>query len=145
MTIKRRFTQEGRSPYQSLKFETRRSEIRNSDGKVIFSQDEVIVPSTWSQIATDILAQKYFRRTGVPVKNNSRKGGENDARQVFHRLAHTWMDWGRRYGYFDSNLDASAFYDELCNMLANQMGAPNSPQWFNTGLFSVYGIKGPSQ
>ncbi len=145
MTIKRRFTQEGKSPYQGLKFESRRSEIRNSNGKVIFSQDEVIVPSTWSQIATDILAQKYFRKTGVPVKESSRKRGENDARQVFHRLAHTWMDWGNRYGYFDSNLDGSAFYDEMCNMLANQMGAPNSPQWFNTGLFSVYGIKGPSQ
>ena len=99
---------------------------------------------TWSQIATDILAQKYFRKRGVP-KPEGGTGGENDARQVFHRLAFTWTDWGKRYKYFSTPEDAQAFYDEMCHMLARQMGAPNSPQWFNTGLFAVYGMKGPAQ
>ncbi len=144
MKIARRFTRRGHSPYGDLSFEPRVSEIRNPDGKVIFRQEGVIVPAPWSQIATDILAQKYFRKTGVPLEKGG-TGGESDARQVFHRLAHTWMDWGRRHRYFDSEEDAQAFYDELCHMLAHQMAAPNSPQWFNTGLFAVYGIQGPAQ
>jgi ribonucleoside-diphosphate reductase alpha chain len=142
--IQRRFTRAGESPYRGITFEKRVSEIRNPDGEVIFRQKNVQVPSFWSQIATDILAQKYFRKTGVP-KEIDKSGGETDARQLFHRLAFTWTDWGKRYGYFDSDEDAQSFYDELCSMLARQMAAPNSPQWFNTGLFSVYGIKGPSQ
>jgi len=142
--INRRFTHAGASPYQGITFEKRLSEIRNPDGKVIFRQEDVQVPSFWSQIATDILAQKYFRKTGVPRKID-KSGGETDARQVFHRLAFTWTDWGKRYGYFDSEDDAQSFYDELRYMLARQMAAPNSPQWFNTGLFAVYGIKGPAQ
>jgi ribonucleoside-diphosphate reductase alpha chain len=144
MEIQRRFTRSGESPYSGISFESRTSEIRNPDGKAIFRQDHVTVPSTWSQIATDILAQKYFRKRGVPGPDGS-QGGENDARQVFHRLAFTWMDWGRRYRYFTTEQDAQAFYDELCAMLARQMGAPNSPQWFNTGLFAAYGLKGPAQ
>ena len=144
MKVARRFTRRGHSPYGDLSFEPRVSEIRNPDGKVIFRQEGVIVPSTWSQIATDILAQKYFRKTGVPQEKGG-TGGEHDARQVFHRLAFTWMDWGRRHRYFDGEEDAQAFYDELCHMLAHQMAAPNSPQWFNTGLYAVYGIQGPPQ
>ncbi len=144
MEIERRFTHAGESPYNTISFETRTSEIRNPDGKLIFRQDQVVVPSTWSQIATDILAQKYFRKRGVPQKDGS-LGGETDARQVFHRLAFTWMDWGKKYGYFSSEADAQAYYDEMCSMLARQMGAPNSPQWFNTGLYAVYGMKGPAQ
>jgi len=142
--IDRRFTRAGASPYQGITFEKRLSEIRNPNGKVIFREEDVQVPSFWSQIATDILAQKYFRKTGVPRKID-KSGGETDARQVFHRLAFTWTDWGKRYGYFDSEDDAQSFYDELRYMLAGQMAAPNSPQWFNTGLFAVYGIKGPAQ
>jgi ribonucleoside-diphosphate reductase alpha chain len=111
---------------------------------VIFHQDNVVVPSFWSQIATDILAQKYLRKRGVP-KTDGTTGGETDAQQVFHRLAHTWTDWGKRYRYFSREEDAQAFYDEMCHMLARQMGSPNSPQWFNTGLFAVYGMKGPAQ
>ncbi|UCF99039.1 MAG: adenosylcobalamin-dependent ribonucleoside-diphosphate reductase, partial [Spirochaetaceae bacterium] len=144
MKVSRRFTRTGESPYKGITFEKRQSEIRNPDGKIIFRQEDVQVPSSWSQIATDILAQKYFRKTGVP-RQIDKSGGETDARQVFHRLAFTWSDWGKRYGYFDSDEDAQSFYDELCYMLARQMAAPNSPQWFNTGLFSVYGIKGPAQ
>jgi len=144
MEIERRFTRAGESPYKDISFESRTSEIRNPDGKQIFRQENVLVPSSWTQIATDILAQKYFRKRGVPLKEGG-TGGENDARQVFHRLAFTWMDWGKKYGYFSSTEDAQAYYDEMCHMLARQMGAPNSPQWFNTGLFAVYGINGPAQ
>ncbi len=163
MKIERRFTKAGRGPYEGLTFEPRVSEIRHPDGRLVFRQEGVTVPTGWSQIATDILAQKYFRKTGVPRPEGQgasdhaagakgaaggaqpATGGETDARQVFHRLAHTWTDWGRRYGYFDSDADAQAFYDELCCSLARQLASPNSPQWFNTGLFAVYGIKGPAQ
>ena len=144
MEIDRRFTKAGQTPYKDIAFESRTSEIRNPDGKHIFRQENVVVPSFWSQIATDILAQKYFRKRGVPLREGG-TGGENDARQVFHRLAFTWMDWGKKYGYFSSTEDAQAYYDEMCYMLARQMGSPNSPQWFNTGLFAVYGINGPAQ
>ena len=142
MEIQRRFTRSGESPYAGISFESRTSEIRNPDGKVIFHQDNVVVPSFWSQIATDILAQKYFRKRGVPRPDGT-TGGETDARQVFHRLAHTWTDWGKRYRYFSREEDAQAFYDEMCYMLARQMGSPNSPQWFNTGLFAVVRNEGP--
>jgi ribonucleoside-diphosphate reductase alpha chain len=142
--IERRFTRAGQSPYEGLSFEQRVSEIRHPDGALVFRQEGVSVPSGWSQIATDILAQKYFRKTGVPQPEGA-SGGEADARQVFHRLAHTWTDWGKRFGYFDSEADAQAFYDELACCLARQMAAPNSPQWFNTGLAAVYGIQGPAQ
>lgn len=169
MKIDRLFTTPESGPYEGITWEKRKSEIRNPDGRLIFSEETVIVPSFWSQIATDIIAQKYFRKAGVPAdkalewkgwvpkkkgKNaNSTDpgdhipldGSEHDARQVFHRLAYTWMDWGRQSGYFDSEEDAKAFYDELCYMLAHQMAAPNSPQWFNTGLYAVYGIDGPAQ
>ncbi|MGD0727184.1 MAG: adenosylcobalamin-dependent ribonucleoside-diphosphate reductase [Spirochaetia bacterium] len=144
MEIQRRFTRSGESPYSDISFESRTSEIRNPDGKVIFRQENVVVPSFWSQIATDILAQKYFRKRGVPRPDGT-TAGETDARQVFHRLAFTWTDWGKRYKYFTTEEDAQAFYDEMCFMLARQMGSPNSPQWFNTGLFAVYGMKGPAQ
>ncbi len=144
MKIQRRFTREGKDPYEGIQWVERVSEIKDSTGNTIFRQEGVVVPSSWSQIATDILAQKYFRKTGVP-KEVSPTGRETDARQVFHRLAHTWRKWGERYGYFDSEKDAQAFYDEILRMLADQMAAPNSPQWFNTGLYEVYGIEGPPQ
>ena len=124
MKVQRRFTRSGESTYPGVSFEKRVSEIRNPDGKVIFRQENVQVPSFWSQIATDILAQKYFRKTGVP-RQIDKSGGESDARQVFHRLAFTWTDWGKRYGYFDGDEDSQSFYDELCYMLARQMAAPN--------------------
>jgi ribonucleoside-diphosphate reductase alpha chain len=142
--ITRRFTQKEEGPYKDIRFVKRVSEIKNLNGQVIFRQEDVIVPDFWSQIAVDILAQKYFRKTGVPLPDGS-SGGEHDARQVFHRLAYTWTEWGKRNNYFADEDDAQAFYDELVYMLAHQMAAPNSPQWFNTGLFSVYGITGPPQ
>ena len=156
MKFARRFTVAGRDPYEGIEWETRTSEIRNPDGEVIFKLDQVHVPSTWSSVSTDVLAQKYFRRAGVPQENDAGKplldedgnqvlGGETDARQVFHRLAGCWTEWGKRYGYFDRASDAKAFYDELCRMLADQRCAPNSPQWFNTGLHHAYGIDGPAQ
>ncbi|MDR2923351.1 MAG: vitamin B12-dependent ribonucleotide reductase [Treponema sp.] len=162
MKIQRFFTDQKTGPYRDIVWEKRKSEIRNPDGKAIFSENTVIVPAFWSQIAADIMAQKYFRKAGVPagkiyewknwippleVSNETlpEDGAEHDARQVFHRLAFTWMDWGRRNKYFDAEEDAKAFYDEICYMLAHQIAAPNSPQWFNTGLYAVYGIDGPAQ
>lgn len=163
MKFERRFTKKGKGPYAGITWEKRTSEIRNPNGKLVFHMDSVIVPSFWSQIATDIIAQKYFRKAGIPadkaraweafVPESQRQlagdspipGSEHDARQVFHRLAYTWCAWGRKAGYFDSDDDEKAFYDELLYMLAHQMAAPNSPQWFNTGLHSVYEIEGPAQ
>src|SRR5437867_8986009 len=156
MKISRRFTQEDRSPYTGIDFEHRTSEIRNPDGSTVFRQEGIAVPAAWSAVATDILAQKYFRKSGVPQHGPDGKplldeerrpvlGGERDARQVFHRLAGCWTHWGQRHGYFDSPADARAFYDELCHMLAAQVAAPNSPQWFNTGLHWAYGLTGPAQ
>ena len=166
MQVKRFFTEEGKGPYDGIAWERRKSEIRGLDGQAVFSQDAVVVPASWSQIASDILAQKYFRKAGVPA-GRAREwekwagsgadaaagaggdfpddGAEHDARQVFHRLAFTWMEWGQKGGFFDGEGDARAFYDEACFMLARQIAAPNSPQWFNTGLYSVYGIDGPAQ
>ncbi|MEX0593302.1 MAG: vitamin B12-dependent ribonucleotide reductase [Balneolaceae bacterium] len=160
------------TPFDAIHFEKRTSEIRNPDGSVVFKMDSVVVPEGWSQVATDIIAQKYFRKAGVPtelrkvaekgvpewlrrsvvddkalaeVDENERFTHEVDSRQVFHRLAGCWTYWGWKHDYFDSENDANVFYDELCYMLANQMAAPNSPQWFNTGLYWAYGINGPAQ
>jgi ribonucleoside-diphosphate reductase alpha chain len=163
MKIDRLFTDPRFGPYKDIHWEKRRSEIRNPNGEAIFEENTVIVPSFWSQIATDIIAQKYFRKAGIPADKIyawmdrlgekpadaefplPEDGAEHDARQVFHRLAWTWMGWGRRNRYFDGDEDARAFYDETCYMLAHQIAAPNSPQWFNTGLYAVYGINGPAQ
>ena len=172
MRIERRFTTEGRDAYAEIEFRKAVSEIRNPDGSVVFRLADIDVPAQFSQVAADILAQKYFRKAGVParlkkVEENDvpsflwrsvadeaalaelpeaeRYGSETDARQVFTRLAGTWTYWGWKGGYFDSEDDARAFMDELCYMLATQRVAPNSPQWFNTGLHWAYGIDGPGQ
>ena len=172
MKIARRFTQAGKSPYETIKFRRVTSEIKNPDGSSVFKLDGFFVPEQWSQVAADILAQKYFRKAGVPKRlkrieetqipswlwrsvaderalaeliPSDRTGGESDARQVFDRLAGTWTYWGQKGGYFSSEEDARAFYDEHRFMLAMQMAAPNSPQWFNTGLHWAYGIDGPGQ
>ncbi|MCB2107089.1 MAG: vitamin B12-dependent ribonucleotide reductase, partial [Rhodobacteraceae bacterium] len=171
MRITRRFTTENRSAYDGIAFRTQASEIKKSDGSVVFAKTDVTVPDGWSQIAVDILAQKYFRQAGVPAKRiavpeddvpeflwrqqaapdinelpeDQRSGGENDARQVFDRMAGAWTYWGWKAGYFDTADDAQAFFDETRFMLASQTAAPNSPQWFNTGLHWAYGIEGPSQ
>ena len=172
MHIARYFTTAGQDPYATVPFRTASSEIRNPDGSVVFQAEGIEVPAEWSQVACDILAQKYFRKAGVPallaavaeegvpcwlwrrtadeaglaaLAEGARHGGETNARQVFDRMAGTWTYWGWKGGYFDSEEDARAFYDEVRLMLARQMGAPNSPQWFNTGLFWAYGIDGPAQ
>ncbi|CCD99383.1 vitamin B12-dependent ribonucleotide reductase [Bradyrhizobium sp. STM 3809] len=172
MRIERRNTTEGQSPYQGIDFRLTTSEIRNPDGSVVFRLENVEVPEFWSQVASDVLAQKYFRKAGVAARlkkveeetvpswlwrsvpdtealaalpENERYGSERSAKQVFDRLAGCWTYWGWKGNYFSSEEDAVAFYDELRFMLAKQMVAPNSPQWFNTGLHWAYGIDGPGQ
>ncbi len=172
MKITRRFTEAGKSPYDAIPFRQATSEIKNPDGSVVFRCADFGVPAHWSQVAADILAQKYFRKAGVPkalkkVEENAvpswlwrsvmdekalaatpdkdRTEGEKDAKQVFDRLAGTWTYWGWKGGYFTTEEDARAFFDEHRYMLAMQMAAPNSPQWFNTGLHWAYGIDGPGQ
>ena len=172
MKFERRYTKSGQNAYAGIAFRKATSEIRNPDGSVVFRLADIDVPEAFSQVAADIIAQKYFRKAGVPahlkrVEENSvpswlwrsvpdasalaalpedaRFGSETDARQVFDRLAGTWTYWGWKAGYFTSEEDACAFHDELRHMLASQRAAPNSPQWFNTGLHWAYGIDGPSQ
>jgi ribonucleoside-diphosphate reductase alpha chain len=172
MRIERLYTTKGISPYAEIEFRTTTIELRNSGGSMAFQLGECVLPAAWSQIAANILAKKYFRKTGVPSylrrveedgvpswlwrstaddervaepPNEHRAPGEHDARQVFDRIAGAWTYWGWKGGYFDSVEDASAFFDEIRYMLATQKAAPNSPQWFNTGLHWAYGIEGPSQ
>ncbi len=166
MLITRRFTRDNQAdPFAALAFTPRASRIVNPNGSVVFEMTDILVPDGWSQVAVDILAQKYFRRAGVaartvrvpeagvpewlqrsvPEAADAPSGGETDSRQLFKRLAGCWAYWGWKGGYFTSEADARAFHDEVCYMLAAQMAAPNSPQWFNTGLHWAYGIEGPAQ
>jgi ribonucleoside-diphosphate reductase alpha chain len=144
MKIARKFTKAGQDPFASVAWVKRSSKISNPDGSVVFRMDDAEVPETWSQLATDIMVSKYFRKAGVP-QEDGKTGPERSARQVIHRLAGCWRHWGETHGYFDSKEDAQAFYDELAYMMVHQMCAPNSPQWFNTGLQWAYGINGPAQ
>jgi ribonucleoside-diphosphate reductase alpha chain len=172
MRIERHYTKAGQSPYQDIEFREIKSEIRNPDGSTVFFQTGVETPAAWSQVACDVLAQKYFRKAGVPARlkrveetavpsflwrsvpdeaalselpEAARFIGETSAKQVFDRLAGAWTYWGFKGGYFASEEDARAFYDEMRFMLARQIAAPNSPQWFNTGLHWAYGVDGPGQ
>ncbi|HYF04408.1 MAG TPA: vitamin B12-dependent ribonucleotide reductase, partial [Patescibacteria group bacterium] len=156
MNIQRRFTKEGISPFDQFEYTYRTSALKNTDGSTVFKMENIEVPAQWSQVATDILAQKYFRKAGVPLvdENNQpvldengkqKTGSETSVKQVVHRLAGCWRAWGEEHGYFDSAKDAEAFYDEIAYMLLKQMCAPNSPQWFNTGLNFAYGITGKPQ
>ncbi|MCF8531392.1 MAG: vitamin B12-dependent ribonucleotide reductase [Reyranella sp.] len=172
MRFERRYTQTGKSPFEGMAFRVADSEIRNPDGSTVFQLKGIEVPAEWSPVASDVLAQKYFRRAGVPthlvkvsetdvpewlwrsrpddvalaaLPETARYGSERTARQVFERMAGAWTYWGWKGGYFDSENDARAFHDEHCFMLAAQICAPNSPQWFNTGLHWAYGIDGPGQ
>lgn len=172
MKIERRFTTKEGGPYAGIDFHIVTSEIRNPNGSVVFKNDTVEVPKDWSQVASDIIAQKYFRKAGVPsvsrpvkednvpewlwrretdekaikaLPKDQRSRGETSAKEVFHRLAGTWTYWGWKGGYFGSEEDARSYYDEMTYMLCRQMAAPNSPQWFNTGLHWAYGIDGPAQ
>ena len=164
MKIKRCFTSPNEDAYSSIEFTKTTSEIRNPDGTVVFHLADLEVPAAWSQVASDVLAQKYFRKAGVPSDTKTVKesgmpsflqrhvptddatfGGETSAKQVFDRLAGAWAYWGWKGGYFSTEEDASAYFDEMRYMLATQRAAPNSPQWFNTGLHWFYGIDGPAQ
>jgi ribonucleoside-diphosphate reductase alpha chain len=164
MKFCRLFTKTGESPYTGINFRSASSEIRNPDGSVVFRQENIEIPADWSQVASDVLAQKYFRKAGVPcelvpvpekdvpkwlwrheAKKGTQMGSEMSAKQVFDRLAGAWTYWGWKGGYFDAEEDALTFFDEVRYMLCTQMSAPNSPQWFNTGLHWAYGIDGPSQ
>ena len=156
MKISRRFTKSGQNVYDTLDWTKRSSRISNSDGSTVFEMKDAEIPTSWSQLATDIVVSKYFRKAGVPqvdahgaaIVDDAGKpvtGPEKSVRQVVHRLAGCWTHWGEKFGYFSTKRDAEAFYDELAYMLLNQMAAPNSPQWFNTGLNYAYGISGPAQ
>ncbi|MDE2445344.1 MAG: vitamin B12-dependent ribonucleotide reductase [Alphaproteobacteria bacterium] len=172
MKIERKYTKATTGAYDGIDFRKAVSEIKNPDGSIVFRLADIEVPSSWSQVATDILAQKYFRKAGVPkilkrveeetvpswlwrsvaddeamahLPLKERTTGERTAQEVFNRLAGTWTYWAWKGKYFTSEDDARAFYDEMCFMLATQKCAPNSPQWFNTGLHWAYGIDGPSQ
>lgn len=144
LAFSRHFTKEGVSSYDQFEYELRSSVIRNPGGDIVFEMNNVEVPAGWSQIATDILAQKYFRKAGVPQPDGT-LGRETSLKQVVHRMANCWRAWGEKYGYFASEQDARVFYEELSYGMLNQSCVPNSPQWFNTGLFESYGIKGKPQ
>ncbi|MGL6075541.1 MAG: LAGLIDADG family homing endonuclease [Fimbriiglobus sp.] len=165
MQITRKFTQDGQDTFAGTTFLPQTSRIVNPNGSVVFEMKDISIPKGWSQVAVDIIAQKYFRKAGIPTQTvkvhedgvpvwlqrsipatpHTPTEGEKDSRQVFHRLAGCWTYWGWKGGYFTSETDAKVFYDEVCHMLAEQMVAPNSPQWFNTGLHWAYGIEGPAQ
>jgi ribonucleoside-diphosphate reductase alpha chain len=156
LVISRRYTTEGVDPLSTVEYMKRSTKITNPDGSVVFEMHDIEVPVFWSQLATDIVASKYFRRAGVPLLNadgsamlddsgKQKKGSEKSVKQVVRRLAKCWRFWGEAYDYFDSEADAQAYEDEMIHMLVHQMAAPNSPQWFNTGLHHMYGITGPSQ
>lgn len=144
LQFSRQFTKEGVSPFDMFEYDYRTSIIKNTTGEVVFQMDNVEVPAQWSQIATDILAQKYFRKAGVPQADGS-TGKETSIKQVAHRMAYCWQVWGERNNYFASAEDAQIFYEELVYGILNQSCVPNSPQWFNTGLHEVYGITGKPQ
>lgn len=156
MKISRLFTSPGENVYDCFEYTFRTSVLRNPDGSKVFEMNNIEVPKQWSQVAADILAQKYFRKTGIPLfdekgaavtdsEGNPVTGSEHSIRQVVHRMAGCWRDWGEKNRYFDSPDDAAAFYDEVAFMMLRQMAAPNSPQWFNTGLNFAYGTTGPAQ
>lgn len=156
MKFQRLFTKEGVNPFDMFTYDTRSSVLRNKDGSEVFRMDNIVAPEQWSQVAVDILAQKYFRKAGVPLVDESgqpildengkqKTGAENSIKQVAHRMAGAWRDWGEKHKYFDNEKSAQIFYDELVYMLLAQFAAPNSPQWFNTGLAFAYGITGSKQ
>ena len=172
LKIERKFTESGQDPFKKLNWTKRDVEIRNFDGSIAFSMKDVNLPDNYSQVAANVLSQKYLRKAGIPKKlkkvrekgvpiwlqrsvpdhkamedlpESEKYGEEVDGRQTFRRLAGTWTYWGWKHGYFASEEDARAYYDEMCFMLASQRASPNSPQWFNTGLNWAYGIEGPAQ
>jgi len=156
LSVPRLFTTPGNDPLEEVTYALRTSRIKNPDGSVVFEMEGAEVPAAWSQMATDIMVSKYFRRAGIPqtdaqgnllhdAHGDMVTGPERSVKQVIRRLAGCWRHWGQQEGYFETAQDAQAFEDELSYMLVHQMAAPNSPQWFNTGLNYAYGITGPAQ
>ena len=156
LSIQRVFTTPGNDPLEEVQYEKRNSRIANTDGSVVFEMEGAEIPAGWGQVAADIMVSKYFRKAGVPQFNENGElqhddkgevvtGPERSAKQVIRRLAGCWRHWGQQYGYFETAQDAQTFEDELGYMLVHQMAAPNSPQWFNTGLNYAYNITGPPQ
>lgn len=156
MSVERVFTTPGSDPLEEVRYDLRTSRIKNTDGSVVFEMKDAEIPADWSQVATDIVVSKYFRKAGVPQRDANGElvkdangevvtGPEKSVKQVVRRLAGCWRFWGEKYGYFATRQDAQAFEDELSYMLVHQMAAPNSPQWFNTGMHYAYGITGPAQ
>ncbi|MEZ5047835.1 MAG: vitamin B12-dependent ribonucleotide reductase [Chitinophagaceae bacterium] len=144
LKFSRFYTSDSVQVFDQFEYDYRTSVIKNPNGEVVFEMTNVEVPKHWSQIATDILAQKYFRKAGVPQEDGS-LGRETSVKQVAHRMADCWRQWGEKYNYFNDQTDAQIFYDELVYTILNQSCAPNSPQWFNTGLHTAYGITGKPQ
>ena len=172
LVIERRFTTAGEDAFDVFDWIEMDVEIRNPDGSMADTVEGVKLPSGFSGVPGKVCAQKYLRKAGVPrhlrkvpedgvpvwlqrstpdherlqtLDAGNRMGGETDGRELFRRLAGTWTYWGWKYGYFASEADARAYFDEMCYLIASQRSAPNSPQWFNTGLHWAYGIEGPAQ
>ncbi|MFO0680364.1 MAG: vitamin B12-dependent ribonucleotide reductase, partial [Polyangiaceae bacterium] len=155
VSVPRQYTSPSVNPLDAVVYERRSSTITNPDGSIVFKMEGAEVPSGWSQLATDIVISKYFRKAGMKKPGTSgatapsaaalRAGteGETSVRQVVNRIAHTIRDAGEDFGgYFATKADADAFEAELAFLLVNQYGAFNSPVWFNCGLFHEYGIEG---
>ncbi len=172
LVIENHFASDYSDAYSAIRFVKKTSEIKQPDGTVVFQMKDFEVPANFSQVAADVIAQKYFRKAGVPVftkkveedgvpeflwrsvpddeklsdlPEDQRFIGETSSKQVFDRLAGAWAYWGWKGGYFQTEQDAERYFDEMRVMLALQVAAPNSPQWFNTGLHWAYGIDGASQ
>ena len=172
MRIDRKFTKESQDPFEGIRFVERVSKINNADGSLVAEIKNVLVPDTWSQVAVDIMAQKYFRKAGVPARLkkkfepgmpewlcpsipdeealnqlpvSAKYTRESTSKEVVHRLAGCWTYWGWKKNCFKSEEDARNYYDEMRYMLIYQLAAPNSPQWFNTGINWAYGLEGPAQ
>src|SRR3954468_21547098 len=140
LKFERVFSDPNLSPFHQLEWEHRSAEITDDSGKVIFRQDEVEVPKSWTALATKIAVSKYFYGHIANGTDPNRGGRETSVRQLIHRVTRTITDWGIADGYFATTQAAEAFYDELTWLCVNQHGAFNSPVWFNVGLYHQYGI-----
>ena len=156
LAVPRFFTNKGKNPLREIEYIARDCRITKQDGSLVFEMKGFRTPKSWSQNASDIIASKYARKAGVPQYDENGKvikdsggntvtGAEQGADQVVGRMSGCWRKWGEEHGYFASKEDADTYEAEMNYMLIHQMVAPNSPQWFNTGLHSAYGINGPAQ
>ncbi|MGB2821712.1 MAG: vitamin B12-dependent ribonucleotide reductase [Phycisphaerae bacterium] len=136
LTVEQVFSTPGEHPFSQIEWEKRTARITDGQGGTIFEQEDVEVPSTWSQLATNVVVSKYFYgEVGTERR-------ENSVRQLVHRVARTIADWGIEDGLFATEEDGERFYQELTYLCVNQYGAFNSPVWFNVGLFHQNGVEG---